>query len=407
MKNKILIGLLLTATIFAASCGDKNFSVINSEKITQEEGGLKINYSLGDLVRIGKYKGIDLHKKEVIIDDKQITSKMMSLAGEFKNKKFTADENETVGNGDIVNIDFEGFVDGSDKSLDSTTAKDFVLGIGSGAFIAGFEEQLIGHKVGEPKFDINVKFPDDYGEASMAGKPARFEIKINGVVRDKDIADNNDKTKSQTMAEWKEAVKADLVKETDERAKSTLATEAMSQIAKLSQVRRFPEDLIEKYKQIRIDELYKPYAEQIGTSLEDLREEQGLTDEVLAQEAQNDLFKDMIIIGIAKKEKLNVTAEELKAKKDNMIGEGKQFADEKAYDESNMDELLVNSILYEKVMDFVVENANIITVNEEAYNELLKGGAVEESEEEDMELEEDEVAAEEVDDVETESKSEN
>lgn len=391
----------MAAAVFAAGCGDLDFSVTNSKPITQETGDLKLNYALGDLVKLGKYSGVDLHKKETNIGEKEVISRMMAKASSFKNTDFTTTDTQVLASGDIVNINFEGFVDGAEKSLESTTAKSFVLGLGSGSFIEGFEDQLIGHKVGEPEFDINVTFPENYGEESMAGKPARFVIKINGVVRDKDVEANTD---VKTVAEWKEAVKKEIITEMDERAKLALKDEAIVAVSGFSMARRFPEKLIKKYQQNRMDNLYRPYAEQMGMSVEDLMDQYGITDEVLASEAQQDMLKEMVVMAIAKKEKITVTAEELKAAKEEVIGEGKQFADEKAYNEANADELLISNLLYDKVINLVVEQANVIVLNDEEYSKLLNKGLVEEPAEEEVEVEteEDETMAEEVDEAEAE-----
>lgn len=391
MRNRILLGLLAAGMIFAAGCGDMDFSITRSTPVTQETGDLKLNYALGDLVRIGKYSGIDLHKREAVVDDKQVISRMMAEASSFKDTAFTVDNTEVIEQGDIVNINFEGFVDGSTTSLESTTAKSFVLGIGSGAFIEGFEDQIKGHKVGEPEFDVNVTFPENYGEATMAGKPARFVVKINGVVRDKDVAENKE---VKTVAEWKASIKAEITREVEENAKDTLRDEAIMAVSGLSMPRRFPEGLLKKYIQNRIDGLYQPYAEQMGMTVEELRDQYGITDEVLASEAQQDLLKEMVIVAIAKKEGITVTAEELKAEKEKLVGENKQFADEKAYQDAKADDLVISGLLYDKVMNFIVNKANVITMSGEDYSKLLNKNN---NTEEDVELEEDEAMAEEVD----------
>lgn len=233
----------------------------------------------------------------------------------------------------------------------------------------------------------------------MAGKPARFVIKINGVVRDEDVADN---TEAKTLVEWKESLKAGIIGENDESAKESLRDEAIAVVSGFSMARRFPDQLLKKYKQNRIDGLYQPYAEQMGMTLDDLMEQYGITDEVLTAEAQQDMLKEMVVMAIAGKEGITVTAEELKEARTEVIGEGKQFADENAYNEANADELLISNLLYDKVMDFIVEHANVITLNDEEYAKLLSGGKEQSAAEEELEVEEGEEEAEEVDEAETE-----
>ncbi len=383
MMKKLLTVLLSAALIMTTSCGDANFSLTKDQKVTQTTGDLKLNYALGDLIKLGKYKGIELYKpKSVIEDEKSVNIKMMTDAGSFKNNKFTADKKAVVKDGDIVNIDFEGFVDGAEKSSDNTTAKGFVLGIGSGAFIPGFEEQLIGHHVGDKGFDVNVTFPEDYHAADMAGKPARFVININGILTDKDVAENTD---VKTIGEWREKLRKEMVEELDQKAAQNLKKDAISGVAKFSMVRRFPDKLVEDTKKDLDEYLYKPFAESMNITLEELKEQYGLTDEVITENAKNTVMMRMIIIGIAKKEKIKVTAEEFAEEKKNMIGEGKAFADEKAFDEAKADDTVIDNILQKKVSDFIVENADIKEVTQEEYDNMVKNGKIEPSDEDDEE----------------------
>jgi len=383
MMKKLLTVLLSAALVMTTACGDADFSLTRNKKVTQTTGDLSLNYALSDLIKLGKYKGIELYKqKSVIEDEKSVIARMMNDATSFKDNKFTADKKEVIKDGDIVNIDFEGFVDGAEKSSDNTTATGFVLGIGSGAFIPGFEEQLIGHNVGDKGFDVNVKFPEDYHAADMAGKPARFVININGVLRDKDVADNTD---VKTISEWKEKLKKEMLESSDKTAENTLKRDAISAVAKFSMVKRFPEKLIEDTKKDLDEYLYKPYAESMNITVDELKEQYGLTDEVITENAKNTVMMKMIIIGIAKKENIKVTAQEFAEEKANMIGENKAFADEKAFDEAAADDTVIENILQKKVSDFIVENANIKELSKEEYDNMVKNGKLEPAEEADEE----------------------
>ncbi len=377
MMKKLLIALLGAALVMTAACGDANFSLSRDQKITQTTGELKLNYALSDLIKLGKYKGVELYRqKSVIEDEKSVYLRMMTEASSFKDNKFTTDKNEVIKNGDIVNIDFEGFVDGSKKSSENTTSKSFILGIGSGAFIPGFEEQLIGHHVGDKGFDVNVTFPKDYHAADMAGKPARFVINVNGVLRDKDVADNTD---VKTVNEWIEKIKKDMIENLDKTADQNLRNEALSSVAKFSMVRRFPEKLIEDTKKDLDEYLYKPYAESMNITVEQLKEQYGLTDEAITENAKNTVMMRMIIVGIAKKENMKITAQEFAEEKKNMIGEGKAFADEKAFDDAKADDTVIDNILQKKVVDFVVANADIKEVSKDEYKNMVKDGKLEPS----------------------------
>lgn len=387
MKTKFLISLMAAAMVFAAAgCGDKDFSVNSSKPVTQETGELKINYALGDLIKLGKYKGISLTGSSVAVTDAEVTARMAVNANSFKDTGFSKDAGVEVKEGDVVNLNFEGFIDGAAESTESATAENFVLGLGSNSFIPGFEAQLIGHSIGE-EFDINVTFPENYGAADMAGKPARFAIKLNGVVTDKDVAAN---TEYKTTAEWREAVKAELQKEKENTNKSTLKSEGMNKVLSYSLAKRFPESLVSAYKDMLVNDLYMPYAEQMGITYEELQEQFGLTEERILQEVQSSILSDMAVAAIAKKEGITVTAEELKELKASKIGEGLAYKDEADYNAQNGDDKLILELLDGKVRDFIVENATI-TVSDAAVTDAVM------SESDDIEVSEDEALAEEVD----------
>ena len=127
-------------------------------------------------VEVGEYKGIKAKKKAVRVTEKEINEEIAKL--QERNSTIEAVEDKEAAEGDICDIAFEGFVDG--EAFDGGQADNFDLTLGSGQFIPGFEDQIIGHKAGD-EFDVVVTFPEDYGAENLAGKEATFKVKLHEV----------------------------------------------------------------------------------------------------------------------------------------------------------------------------------------------------------------------------------
>ena len=138
-------------------------------------------------VELGKYKGIEIEKIEYNVEDSDVESNLKQM--QEKNARVTSVETP-VENGNIAVIDFEGFVDG--KAFEGGKGENYSLEIGSGSFIPGFEDQVIGMKIDDEK-DVNVKFPEDYFSKDLAGKDATFKVKVHEIKKkDLKIASNKD-----------------------------------------------------------------------------------------------------------------------------------------------------------------------------------------------------------------------
>ena len=127
-------------------------------------------------VKVNKYKGLEIEKTDAKVTKKDVDAKIEETRE--KNAELKSVEKRALKNGDISIIDFEGFKDG--VAFEGGKAENFELTIGSGQFIPGFEDQLVGMKIGEEK-EINVKFPEEYHSKDLAGKDAMFKVKLNGI----------------------------------------------------------------------------------------------------------------------------------------------------------------------------------------------------------------------------------
>ncbi len=164
-------------------------------------------------VEISDYKGIEVEKEVKTVTDEDVDKQADALRE--KNARVITVDDRAAEMGDDVVIDFEGFKDG--VAFDGGKAEDFTLGLGSGQFIPGFEEQVAGHNIGE-EFDINVSFPEDYQVEDLKGAPVVFKIKLKGITK-KEIPELDDEmVKDATEFDTVEEYKADVRKKLEEHA---------------------------------------------------------------------------------------------------------------------------------------------------------------------------------------------
>ncbi len=295
MKKKITVILAGTTalTLFLAGC--------------QTSKGLET-----DDVTITQYKEVEVDEVEKASEvsgedvDNYIDSVLQSKA-EVKEIK-----GRTVKKGDTANIDFVGKRDG--EAFEGGSAKGFDLEIGSGSFIDGFEDSIVGHKAGET-FDWNGKFPEDYGNAELAGKDVVFTITVNAIT-EKQIPKLDEKfvktvsKKSKTVEEYKKEVKALLEKDAETAYDYSLETAAWEKVMDNATVEKYPEKELKEMKKTWIEQ-YKTAAQYYGVDYETLIQEQtGMTVEEFEKQvdvAVKDVMKEKIVAdAIAKKENIKL-----------------------------------------------------------------------------------------------------
>ena len=198
--------------------------------ISKEDGvDFKISVTTYPEIEIGKYKGLEAVKPVVEVKSSEITAELNQLAD--RNSRMVSVEDRAAQKGDTVVIDYEGFVD--DKPFDGGKAEAQSLELGSNTFIPGFEDAIIGKNIGE-KFDINVKFPDDYGAKELAGKDAIFKINLHEI-KVKELPEIDDEfAKDVSEFDTLKDLKADIKKKALERkqkaADETFENELVQQI---------------------------------------------------------------------------------------------------------------------------------------------------------------------------------
>ncbi len=310
-------------------------------------------------VEVTEYKELKATKKKVEATEEEIQAKINELVE--RNARLVAVEDRAVENGDITVIDFEGFVDG--VAFEGGKGENYELTIGSGQFIPGFEEQIIGHSIGE-EFDVNVKFPTEY-TPELADKDAVFKIKLHEI-KVKELPEVDDEfAQDAADCDTVAALKKNIEKEIKEQKEAENNREIESQLLeKLSEnvVGEIPECMFEAEIDNQIKNLDYRLSMQ-GMSLELYLQYTGMT-----MEAYRDTLRDaavkqvkirLALEAIAKKEGLVVTDEELEA-------EFAKFAEQYGMEVEKIKEVvpaegLRGDLLNEKALAFVKENAKITT----------------------------------------------
>ncbi len=222
-------------------------------EIGKEGALIKLKVTVSPEIELGDYKSLKATKVPVTVEDAEIDEQVNQMLE--RSARFISVEDRAVENGDMVAIDFEGFVDG--KAFEGGKAENYDLTIGSGAFIPGFEEQVVGHKKDE-EFDINVTFPAEYAE-NLANKDAVFKIKINEI-KQKELPELNDEfakdvSEFDTIAD----LKADLRKQAEQRKQdevnASVDDQLLEQLAGLVKA-EIPQAMIER----RMDESMNEFA---------------------------------------------------------------------------------------------------------------------------------------------------
>ena len=349
MKKKTIAGLLCgVALLVLASCGSS---------MSYED------YDLSEYLKVGEYKGLTVAPYSISVTDDEVQEQIQSnLKAAAKDTKL--DKNTAIADGDTVNIDYTGKVDG--KKFDRGTAEKQDLTIGSGSFIDGFESGLIGHKKGET-VTLNLTFPEDYSEESLKGKDVTFTVKINSATRsvvpelNEEFVKENSEYK--TVKEYTGAVEKQLYNEKETEAINNQKTTLWSASLDNTEVKKYPEKELNHYMEFNSEQLDQT-AKQYGVSREDMLKQYGLDDEKDFEATNEDSSKlrvkqEMLIQYIADKEKLSYTEEEKEKLIENFEAQGYDADAIEQQTGRTVNDYAHIELLYEKVLDFLLDNAKI------------------------------------------------
>ena len=307
------------------------------------------------------YKGLEYTETKSTVTDADVKSKIDSLLEQYATK--TQVKEGTVKAGDNVNIDFVGSLDGEEFEGGNSNGQGYDLTLGSGSMIPGFEDGIIGHKIGET-FNIKATFPENYGKDELNGKEADFKITIN-YKTDTQLPEYNDEfvasyTDAASILEYEDSVRKDLVEQKDESDKSQNESAIMQVLVEKVTYNKFPEqdmqDLIDK-SIAQQEQAASSYGYSLGdyvTARYGFQSEDDFRDYVKGL-AEDYMKEKIAVCAVAKDAKITVSKEEVDNYKKKIM-DYYSYEDESKLNENYSSEDLVYYALAEKVVDFLLEN---------------------------------------------------
>ena len=306
-------------------------------------------------VNLGDYKGITFKKIEYNVKDEDVENELKRL--QERNSRMVDVEGRAVENGDTVNIDYSGSVDG--VKFDGGTAEKQDLTIGSGSFIPGFEDQIVGMNIGEER-DIKVKFPDDYHAENLKGKDSVFHIVLH-VIKKKELPEINDEfikdsTGAESVDAYKKETRERLEKQNKDRADREIEDEIVKKISENATV-EIPDALIENqidrmvreteyrlsYQGLKLDD----YLKYIGQSKEQFRAG-------YKEQAEKQVKSQLVIQKIIEVEKIEATDAEVDERLKEMAEkQGKKVPDLKGNMNARQLDYIKDEIIVKKLFDLL------------------------------------------------------
>ena len=332
---------------------------------TEDTNVYPYEYDVESMVKLGEYKGLTYTETDVSVSDDEVESQINSTLTAHATAEQITDR--AVEDGDTVNIDFEGKIDG--KTFDGGTASGASLTIGSGTFIDGFEDGLIGVKPGD-KTTLKLKFPDEYKtNTDLAGKDVTFDVTVNYIKGDDIVPElDDDFVKGlniddvSNVKEYRAYVKSQLQANKESEAEKSKQSELLQQAVDNAEIKEIPEELVTQYA-TQYTDYYKQYASYFGLKLSDfLTQYMNQTEEEFNQSAE-DYGKEragymLVVSAIAKAEKVDVDA--LYDEKVAQYAEQSGYADaatlEKDYSKRYLNQIIIN----EEVQNILEENAKAV-----------------------------------------------
>lgn len=307
--------------------------------------------------KVSDYKGIEVKKVSTRVTKKDVEAELEKIRE--KNARIVSVEDRELKDGDISVIDFEGFTDG--KAFEGGKAENFELTIGSGQFIPGFEEQMVGMKIDEER-DINVKFPQEYHAKDLAGKDATFKVKLHEI-KEKVLPEIDDEfakdvSEFDTLEEYKKDLNKKIKADKENHAKIDMEQEAIDKFIEKVEV-TIPEEMIDSevdkmveemnanlsYQGLNIDQ----YLQYMGTTLDEYKKQ-------MRDQAQRRIKLDLGLEYVAKEEKVEVSDEEIDEKIKELAAQYGSKDDESLLKNENARNYMKQQLVYEKTMKVITDN---------------------------------------------------
>ncbi|MFD1781095.1 trigger factor [Fredinandcohnia salidurans] len=312
-------------------------------------------------VKLGDYKGLEVEKLEDTVTDEEVDAEIKQL--QERNAELVVKEEGTVENGDTVVIDFEGFVDG--EAFEGGKAENYSLEIGSGSFIPGFEEQLVGIATGEEK-DVEVNFPEEYHAENLAGKPATFKVKVHEI-KAKELPELDDEfakdvdDEVETLDELKAKTRTRLEETKKRDAENSLKDTLIEKASENAEI-----DIPEAMVNTELDRMLREFEQRLqmqGMNLDLYFQFSGQDENALREQMKEDAGKrvrvNLTLEAIAKAENIEVSEEEISAELENMATMYGVSADEIKSMLGGLDGI-TEDLKIRKAIDFLVENSKSV-----------------------------------------------
>lgn len=347
-----------------------------TEAETEEEPLVRPQYRALDYVTLGEYKGLNIQVNPVSVSEEEIdaeTASSMQMYGDAVYETVTEGE---VQSGDTANIDYEGKLDG--EAFDGGTSKGYDLEIGSGTFIAGFEDGLIGVGIGET-VDLPLTFPENYA-AELAGKDVIFTVTVNEVKRMKELTDEliNEVTEGEyaDLASYKENIRTMLEENAAVTRENAIKTEILTQIASNSEITEYPQEMVD-YSVADMTNYYESYAAMYGMEFaEFLNAYFGLSEEEFTEQAvtvvKQNLQQELYVKAIAETENIEIDDEEYAAGCQKYMDDYGFESVEALVEAIGGEETMRLSLLLDETYEYLLENSIV--------EDLVESGAEAETE---------------------------
>lgn len=357
---------LIVPDIFDEIVKENKLEVVSTPEIdiTQIGAGKELKFTAKVTVKpefkLGKYKGIKLEKKEYPVTEEAIQQHLNEMA-EKNSRMVTADKRRKLKEGDTAVIDFEGFVDG--VPFEGGKAEGHSLEIGSGAFIPGFEEQLVGMKYDEEK-EIKVTFPKEYFSEELAGKEATFKVKLHEIkVKELPAIDDEfakDVSECDTLEELKEEIREHIEEDNVAKAKFEEEEAALNQVLEATEI-KVPKAMIESEIDAYIHDMEHRLSHQgfslegylglIGKTMQEMRDE-------YAEKAEKNIKTRLVLEAIFEKEALEVTDEDIDKKLEEFAkAYGKDTAEFVKNANEQTKAYVKEELKYDVAVKFIIANA--------------------------------------------------
>ena len=342
-----------------AEAASETSSEAASETAETEELGEEPEYKALDYVTLGQYKALEVTVCSLDVTEDEIQQQFYDDCSSH-DKLLQVTEGE-VAEGDVVNIDYVGSIDGVE--FDGGTDKGVDLTIGSGTFIPGFEDGLIGAAIGK-EINVNVTFPENYGKTDVAGKDAVFAVTVNFVIKAPEMTDDivAEISDHKTVDEYRKGVEEQLKADKEAQQNSDKINGILNQIYSASTINGYPEEVV-NYRTAQMKAYYTQIAEQSDMTLADFLSNQlQMTEEQFDQQCpaviKQSMIQELLLKAVAESENMEISDEEYEAGIEKYIKSTGAESKETLLSQYTEAEIR-RSLIMDKALDFLKENTTV------------------------------------------------